>query len=148
MFNRYRYVAAATSALLVLAACGSSQEADDPSPQETVASPNVSNEGSVDAGQSPAPEPEAPEEGVVVEVAVKGGQVKTSNELVEVALGETVVIEVTSDAADTIHVHGYDHKEAVEPGRTARMEFKAGIPGTFEVEFEEAGLALFELRVR
>jgi hypothetical protein len=66
----------------------------------------------------------------------------------EVALGDKVTIAVTSDASDEIHVHGYNKFKKVEAGQTATISFVANIPGAFEVELEESGLELLELRVQ
>ncbi|MET7395365.1 cupredoxin domain-containing protein [Dactylosporangium sp. NPDC005572] len=67
---------------------------------------------------------------------------------VEVARGTTIKLTVTSDAPDELHVHGYDRKAALEPGKPAKLEFKADATGLFEVETHDAGLVLFQLVVR
>ena len=57
-------------------------------------------------------------------------------------------VRVTSDAADEIHVHGYDKTAPVAAGATAEVSFVANIPGVFEVEFERSHRLLFTLEVR
>ena len=54
---------------------------------------------------------------------------------------------MTADRADEVHLHGYDRKVDIEPGKPAELEFTADVPGVFEVELEEAGLKLVELQV-
>ncbi len=49
---------------------------------------------------------------------------------------------------DEVHVHGYDLSAPVGPDRSTTLDFVAHIPGTFDVELEQAGLSLFELTVR
>ena len=66
---------------------------------------------------------------------------------VEVKTGEQVRIEVTSDVAEELHLHGYDLTAPVSPGSPGIIEFNADIPGAFEVELEDAHKRLFELRV-
>jgi hypothetical protein len=61
--------------------------------------------------------------------------------------GQTVRFRVRSDAADHVHVHGYDLMEDVEPGKTTTMSFKATITGIFEVELEDAGEEIGRLKV-
>lgn len=61
--------------------------------------------------------------------------------------GETVRFAVASDTADEVHVHGYDVTKAVEAGGTVRFSFPADIEGIFEVELENAGAQLAQLRV-
>jgi len=83
----------------------------------------------------------------VISATVAGGKVTPPPAPVEVKLGSTVVIEVTADVADEIHVHGYDKSQVLAPGKPGRLELAATIPGQFEVELESAHLLLFTLRV-
>jgi hypothetical protein len=82
-----------------------------------------------------------------IQVRVSGNQVQTAERRVKVKLGEQVRLEVTADRADEVHLHGYDRKVEAQPGRPAVLEFRADVPGVFEVELEEAGLKLLELQV-
>ena len=86
--------------------------------------------------------------GVLVEAKVTGSNVQTASQRVRVDLGQKVRIQVEADRAEEVHVHGYDLKGDVAPGRPAIIEFTANVPGVFEVELEEAGLKLFELQVQ
>ena len=65
-----------------------------------------------------------------------------------VARGRIVVIRVTSDVADHVHLHGYDLMADVGPGRPATIRFTATAPGRFELELEDRGLEFAELEVR
>ena len=47
-------------------------------------------------------------------------------------------IVVSSDAADEIHLHGYDIEKNAAPGTPARFNFKANIEGVFEIESHAA----------
>lgn len=79
---------------------------------------------------------------VVVNGAVKGGIVRE-----KVKKGDRAVIVVTSDAADEVHLHGYDVTRDVAPGKPARLPFKATIPGRFEVELEDRGVQIADITV-
>ena len=79
---------------------------------------------------------------VVVNGAPKGGIVRQS-----VDKGDRVVIVVKSDVADEVHLHGYDISRNVAAGGTARIAFRAKIPGRFEVELEERGVQIADLTV-
>lgn len=107
-----------------------------PSPAATEPSPRA--ESSPAAG-TPA--------GQRIEVTVAGGQVSGDTGRVPVAAGEQVTLVVTSDAADEIHVHGYDLTAALAPSRPAQLSFGATVPGVFEVELHEAGTVLLTLQV-
>jgi heme/copper-type cytochrome/quinol oxidase subunit 2 len=61
--------------------------------------------------------------------------------------GETVRFRVRSDVADHVHVHGYDLMRDVEPGETITFSFPAEITGIFEVELEDLGEEIAQLRV-
>lgn len=79
---------------------------------------------------------------IVVETTVSGGGRKT------IKLGEPVRIQFIADVADEVHLHGYDKKVRVAPGRPATLVFTPDIPGVFEVELEEKGLKLLDLVVK
>ena len=84
---------------------------------------------------------------VVIVAGYVGGDVQVESDRVEVAIDSTVEIQVTSDVAEEVHVHGYDFFTDVEPGRLGTIVFTADIPGIFEVELEGSRLLLFELEV-
>lgn len=86
-------------------------------------------------------------EGTVVDVKVVGGRPEGGVERAAVKLGETVVLRVTSDADDDVHVHGYDLEVAVGPTRPGELTFEATIPGVFEVELHDAGREILKLEV-
>jgi hypothetical protein len=86
--------------------------------------------------------------GVLVEAKVTGSNVQTASQRVRVDLGQKVRIQVEADRAEEVHVHGYDLKGDVAPGKPAIIDFTANVPGVFDVELEEAGLKLFELQVQ
>ncbi|MDQ3785444.1 MAG: hypothetical protein M3360_11340 [Actinomycetota bacterium] len=83
-----------------------------------------------------------------IKVEVSGGEVNGVGPTVEVAVGERVALEVASDTDDEVHVHGYDVVAAVSPSQPAQLGFVADLPGAWEVELENAGMLLFELRVQ
>ena len=82
-----------------------------------------------------------------IDVTVNGGSVSGDTGRQEVAVGDVVLVTVTSDMADEVHVHGYDHLTDVDAGETAEIGFTADIPGVFEIELESSGLLLAELAV-
>lgn len=84
----------------------------------------------------------------LIEIEVADGQVDVAADRVEVALGARVVLAVTSDAADEVHVHGYDRSAELTPGRRTTLELTADSPGLFEVELHGSGLLLVQLEVR
>lgn len=65
-----------------------------------------------------------------------------------VTLGSTVMIHITSDTADTAHLHGYDKEIELVAGKEATLEFTADIPGRFEFELHHSGAKAMELTVK
>ena len=118
------------------------------------AAPGSSSSGSASSSASSpatsAPATSATAEapaGQRIEVTVTGGQVSGDTGRVPVPAGEHVVLVVTSDAPDELHVHGYDLSADLVPGTPATVEFDATIPGVFEVELHDAGMQLLSLQV-
>lgn len=129
---------------LTLAACAG--EAAEP-PRE-VASTSAAPPGPTQLSASPPAPPAEPTSSVrVIDVRYTQGTVSGVPSRVPVALGEQVVLRVTSDVAEEIHVHGYDRHADLVPGRTVEIAFVADLPGAYEVELHHAGRPLFQLRV-
>jgi hypothetical protein len=119
----------------LLAGCGGD---DGGGAAATTAATSTSEAASTTAGFS----------GVVAEAKVTGSNVQTASRRVKVDLGQKVRVQVEADRAEEVHVHGYDLKGDVAPGKPAVIEFTADVPGVFEVELEESSLRLFELQVQ
>lgn len=64
------------------------------------------------------------------------------------ALGETVVLRATSDVAEELHVHTFDLRTELAPGRPGELRFTAEIPGRQEVEFERSAKTALTLELR
>ena len=87
-------------------------------------------------------------EGVLVPISVLGGEATvTGLSTVRVTRGDPVLLSVTADVADVIHVHGYGLKKRTKPGGTVDVVFVATKRGSFVVELEGSGLRLCVLRV-
>ena len=117
---------------IVLIQSGGGDEDDDAATVQTVQTQPDEPTGTVKA-PTPKPEPEF-QKVVLANGAVKGGEQE-----IEVAKGDTARIEITSDAPDEIHVHGYEITKPVAPGKPARLNFKANAEGIFEIEAHDLG---------
>jgi plastocyanin len=138
--TRPAVVALVVAALFMLSGCGSSGNKPAPTSQATTAS---SSSSSSSPGTSSTTTPAA----TLVEITVTGGHVVGGPKQVQVAVGKSITVRVTSDVAEEIHVHGYDLKQDLTPGVPAEISFTADIPGVFEVELEHSGLKVAELQV-
>ena len=127
-------------AVALLAGCSAGTDGDD------VATPVEPSTATATAATAP-PSPDTAIAPRLIEVTYEGGQVRTAESRVTVARGEQLVLRVTSDVREQIHVHGYDRYLDLEPGVTAELAFTADLPGAYEVELHEAGRPLLQLRV-
>lgn len=82
-----------------------------------------------------------------IAVTLVDGEVIGDGGRVEVELGSTVNIVLTSDVADEVHLHGYNISMPVSSGAETTLTFEATIPGVFEVELETLGERLLSLQV-
>ena len=85
----------------------------------------------------PPPRPPAPPPPAQVRITVREGRPVGGIRRVTVGQGRRVVLIVTSDVSDHVHLHGYNVFRDVAPGRPARLAFRATIVGTVEVELED-----------
>jgi hypothetical protein len=131
----------AGAAALVLTGCAGT-DPTAPSSSTSSGSPSSSSAAGTTAAGTTAPA------GQRIEVQLAGGQVTGDTGRVPVTAGEHVTLVVTSDAADEVHVHGYDLATELSPGQPAELSFDATIPGVFEVELHEAGTLLLSLQVQ
>jgi FtsP/CotA-like multicopper oxidase with cupredoxin domain len=79
---------------------------------------------------------------VVEKIQIRGSSVVGGSRQIRVVKGDRVRITVTADAANVLHLHGYDIEKKVLPARPAHFDFDASIEGQFELEshtFEDAG---------
>ncbi|WP_330300828.1 cupredoxin domain-containing protein [Streptomyces sp. NBC_00503] len=96
---------------------------------------------------SPSPEAQAQADRPVV-ITIRDGKVTPAPGRVEVKRGERVALRVTSDRADTLHVHGFDKELALPAGQEATLILTADRTGLFEVETHASDLVLTQLLVR
>ena len=93
-------------------------------------------------------QPPIPPGTTIVSATVKGGTVTTEHRQWQVKTGSHVRVAVTADVADEVHVHTFDKKATTTPGCPTAIDFAATIPGTHEVELEDAGKQLFTIKVQ
>jgi len=98
--------------------------------------------------EAPPATTEAAPAPVQVDVVVVGGEPQGGIVRESVDRDSEVVVTVTSDVADEVHVHGYDLMADVAPGAPATIRFTADAPGRFEIELEDTGVQIAELEVR
>ena len=130
-------IAVVAVVVLVVAGGGDDEEAASSGAQATATATPTTTPGET-ATATPTPTPtEEPVPLVTTDKVTK----------LEFKEGDQIEFRVRSDVADEVHVHGYDLMKDVGPGQTVTFSFKATITGIFEVELENAGKQIAELRV-
>lgn len=71
---------------------------------------------------------------LTIAVTLADGKVTPSGEKLAVDKGQKVVINVTSDHDDAIHIHGFNIELEVKANQPATISFVADEVGSFEVE--------------
>ena len=111
---------------------GTSARAGDPS------SPTASGSSSSSA---------TPRERTIA-VTLERGRVTPAPRTVDLRVGETITLTVTSDHADELHVHGFDIEKQLPAGQAVSVELTGQSPGVYEVETHEPALRLLKIAVR
>ena len=80
------------------------------------------------------------------DISIEGGEMSPAE--ISVKEGDRVTLRVGSEKPMELHLHGYDVEQEVEPGREAKLQFKADLTGRFELEDHETEKELGVLQVR
>jgi hypothetical protein len=97
---------------------------------------------------APPPPPSGPPPPAQVRIVVRGGLPVGGPRRVTVARDRRVVLTVTSDVSDHVHLHGYDLMQDVGPGMPARIAFRATRAGTVEAELEDRGVQIARITAK
>lgn len=114
-------------------------DTDEPTATPSPATTEATTTGATTAAPPPPPGPPPPAQ---VRIVVRGGLPVGGPRRVTVARGRRVILNVTSDVSDHVHLHGYDLMQDVAPGMPARIAFRATRPGTVEAELEDRGVQI------
>lgn len=128
---------------LLVAGCGGSGADDGDGVATQPTNPSASASG------TPSTAPAEADEGVAVDITIKGGKVTPQGKRIKVAVGEPVVLTVTTDAADQVHVHSEpEHEYDIAAGDAKSFTFEVETPGQVAVESHELGVTIVQLVVR
>jgi plastocyanin len=135
------------SSAFALASC--SQPAGTPSAALTTA-PSTAPSTAPTTASSTQSAPAAPTTaaGRRIDITVKGKQVTPAPATVNIAVGESLTIAVTSDHDDQLHAHGFDVEKNIKAGEPAEVTIKGAAQGVYEFELHHPELRLFQVAVR
>lgn len=84
----------------------------------------------------------------MIVVTITHGKASGDTGRIPVKVNSHVTIQVTSDTADEVHLHGYDIEKELEPGEPTSLSFVADQTGIFEVELHKANVVILHLQVQ
>ena len=83
-----------------------------------------------------------------LEVTISGTTVTPPPAQVEVPVGTTLELVLTSDHDDELHAHGFDDEATLKAGVPTTLRLTAAEPGVYDVETHEPPLTLLSIAVR
>ncbi|KQV65716.1 hypothetical protein ASC64_12425 [Nocardioides sp. Root122] len=122
---------------LGLAACGDGGD-DEPAATQGSSSPSESTSDSASADG----------DAVAVTVTREGDTFTPNGERVELEVGQTLDLTITSDAAGEFHVHSTPEQEIAYDAGTSEHQITIDRPGVVEVESHEPASIVLQLEVR
>jgi hypothetical protein len=70
---------------------------------------------------------------------VKQQRIANPSPTVRIRQGDTLVLELRSDAPMDLHLHGYDLMLSLQPGMPGRLQLQAQVPGRFPLSAHRKG---------
>lgn len=83
----------------------------------------------------------------IFEIEVRQGQRVAGPAVLQVQEGDDVQLQITTDKADELHVHGYDLHLKLQANTPAMLAFRAEHSGRFDYELHHSHLDLGALEV-
>jgi plastocyanin len=147
--RRLLMAAVAAAAALTLAACsGATPAPAAPSTSSSSATTSASSTTS-SASASPTTSTTSPtSSGRTLDITVSGRTVTPAPDQVDLPVGQTLILVVTSDHDDQLHAHGFDVEVPLKAGVPASITLTGKDAGVFEVETHEPALTLLTVAVR
>lgn len=125
---------------LGLSACGGS---DDDGGTATPSDSGSSSSSGSDSGSG-----STSSDAVEVTVTREGDTFTPNGERVDLAIGQTLDLTITSDVAGEFHVHSTPEQEIAYEAGTSEHEITIDRPGVVEVESHEPDQVVLQLEVR
>jgi hypothetical protein len=126
---------------LGLAACGDGGD-DEPAATPDSSSPSASTSEGAGEGAS------ADGDSAAVTVTREGDTFTPNGERVELEVGQTLDLTITSDVAGEFHVHSTPEQEIAYDAGTSEHQITIDRPGVVEVESHEPASIVLQLEVR
>ena len=83
-----------------------------------------------------------------IAITVTGSTITPAPTQVDLPVGQTLTLVVTSDHDDQLHAHGFEVEEDIKAGVPATIALTGKDPGVYEVELHHPALTLLTVAVR
>ncbi len=130
------------AATLALSACGD----DGDGSADPAAEPTNDVESSQTTGTAPDKSEEAA--GATLDVVISGDDVSPSGKAINMAVGDTLTIQITSDREGELHVHSSPEQEIEFKKGESRHDIQIDKPGQVDVEEHESDALIARLLVQ
>lgn len=132
----YRALGILAATALIAVGCGGPKDAADAG-------------GPSQPGVSDMSDVQSPPEQLVIDVSITGDQVTPVNEQLQAKINEPIVINVSSDHDDELHVHSNpEHTFPVKAGPRQTFQFTVAVPGRVDVELHHADKTIATIAVQ
>ncbi len=81
-------------------------------------------------------------------LVIQNKKIVSGAETLQVHEGDQITINVLSDEADELHIHGYDKSVDLEASISAQLTFTANLTGRFPYELEKSKTDIGALEVQ
>jgi FtsP/CotA-like multicopper oxidase with cupredoxin domain len=98
---------------------------------------------STDQNQTPAPQDNTKS----FDLVINSKKIAKGSETIKVTQGDDVVINITSDEPEELHLHGYDVSVQFEKDQAMQLKFNAKLSGRFPFELENSKIELGAVEV-
>lgn len=85
----------------------------------------------------------------MVNIDIAGGAVTPTNGQAQGSVDKPVILRVSSDVSDQLHVHSVpEHTFQVEPRPAQEFEFTVDVPGQVDIELHDLNRTVVTVQVR
>ncbi len=96
---------------------------------------------------TPVVTPPASAGNLTLAVSVRGATVTPAPSTVQLGVGQTLVLTVSSDHADDVHAHGFEVEKSIAKGGSVTLVLTGSQPGVYEVEMHHPAVTLLKIAV-
>lgn len=126
-----------------LTACGGA--GDDPVVGTTSSSSSSSSSSSTSSSSTSS---ESSTAARTIDITVTGNKVSPPPTTVDLGVGQSLTLTVTSDHADQLHLHGFEIEKDLVAGKPLSVTVTGAQPGVYDVETHHPELRLLKIAVK